>query len=87
VLAIMFRRTIVSDVVQGIIIRTTGMQAGDYLITGPGWKGQVPGGMTQISSPNNTVLVLGRLLVYSDSDLPAVYSLAKQIQLTPLSPK
>ena len=22
--------------------RTTGTQAGDYLITGPGWKGQVP---------------------------------------------
>lgn len=26
--------------------RTTGTQAGDYLITGPGWKGQVPSGMT-----------------------------------------
>jgi hypothetical protein len=64
--------------------RTTGTQAGDYLITGPGWKGQVPGGMKQISSPNNSVFVLGRTLVKSDSDLPAVYALAKQIQLTPL---
>ena len=36
--------------------RTTGTQAGDYLITGPGWKGQVPSGMKQISSPNNSVL-------------------------------
>jgi len=65
--------------------RTTGTQADDYLITGPGWKGQVPDGMTQISSPNNSVLVLGRVLVYSDSDLPTAYDLAKQIQLTPLS--
>ncbi len=65
--------------------RTTGTQAGDYLITGPGWKGQVPGGMAQISSPNNSVLVLGRVLVYSDGDLPTAYGLAKQIQLTPLS--
>jgi len=65
--------------------RTTGTQAGDYLITGPGWKGQVPGGMMQISSPNNSVLVLGRVLVYSDSDLSTAYDLAKQIQLTPLS--
>ncbi len=65
--------------------RTTGTQAGDYLITGPGWKGQVPSGMTQISSPNNSVLVIGRVLVYSDNDLPTAYDLAKQIQLTPLS--
>ena len=33
--------------------RTTGTQAGDYLITGPGWNGQAPSGMRQISSPNN----------------------------------
>ena len=65
--------------------RTTGTQAGDHLITGPGWKGQVPSGVTQISSPNNSVLVLGRTLVYSDSDLSAAYDLSKQIQLTSLS--
>jgi hypothetical protein len=65
--------------------RTTGSQAGDYLITGPGWKGTVPQGMKQISSPNNSVLVIGRVLVESDSDLATAYGLAKQIQLTPLS--
>jgi len=65
--------------------RTTGTQAGDYLITGLGWKGQVPSGMTQISSPNNAVLVLGRVLVESDSDLSTAYELEKQIQLTPQS--
>jgi hypothetical protein len=66
-------------------MRTTGTQAGDYLITGPGWKGQVPVSMTQISSPNNSVLLLGRVLVYSDSDLSTAYDLSKQIQLTSLS--
>jgi hypothetical protein len=65
--------------------RTTGTQAGDYLIAGPGWKGQVPSDMKQISSPNNSVLVIGRTLVESDGDLPAAYGLAKQMQLTPLS--
>jgi len=65
--------------------RTTGTQAGDYLITGPGWNGQVPSGMTHISSPNNSVLLLGRVLVESDSDLATAYGLAKQIQLTPLN--
>jgi hypothetical protein len=67
--------------------RTTGTQAGDYLITGQGWKGTVPSGMLQISTSNNSVLVLGRILVYGDSDLSTAYGLAKQIQLTPLSHK
>ena len=65
--------------------RTTGTQAGDYLISGPGWQGKVPVGMKQIVSPNNTVLLIGRTLVESDSDLATAYGLAKQIQLTPLS--
>jgi hypothetical protein len=65
--------------------RTTGMQAGDYLITGPGWNGQVPAGIKQIASPNNSVLVIGRVLVENDSDVATAYDLSKQIQLTPLS--
>jgi hypothetical protein len=65
--------------------RTTGTQAGDYLITGPGWKGQVPNGMMRISSPNNLVLVIGRVMVASDSDLSTAYDLSRQIQLKPLS--
>ena len=65
--------------------RATGTQAGDYLVSGPGWEGQAPSGITQISSPNNSVLVFGRVLVESDSDLPTAYALSKQIQLTPLS--
>ncbi len=65
--------------------RATGTQAGDYLVSGPGWNGQVPSGMPQISSPNNSVLVFGRVLVLSDSDVATAYDLAKQIQLTPLS--
>jgi hypothetical protein len=65
--------------------RTTGTQAGDYLVSGPGWKGQIPSDMMQISSPNNSVLVAGRVFVESDSDLSTAYDLSKQIHLTPLS--
>ena len=65
--------------------RATGTQAGDYLITGPNWQGQLPNRMAQISAPDNSVLVIGRVLVYSDSDLSTAYDLSKQIQLTPLS--
>src|SRR5215469_11132453 len=65
--------------------RTTGTEAGDYLMSGPGWKGTVSQGMTQIASPNNAVLVMGRVFVESDNDLPIAYGLASQIQLTPLN--
>ncbi len=65
--------------------RTTGTKAGDYLITGPNWNGQVPRGMTQISSPNNSVLVIGRVFVANDGDIATAYDLSKQILLMPLS--
>src|SRR5665648_670379 len=65
--------------------RATGTQAGDYLVSGPGWKGSVPDGIKQISSPTRSVLVLGRVFVENINDLPDAYDLSKQIQLTPLS--
>jgi hypothetical protein len=65
--------------------RTTGTGAGEHLISGPGWQGTVAPGMAQIAAPNNSVLVIGRVFVESDSDLPTAYELAKLFQLTPLS--
>ena len=65
--------------------RTTGTEAGNYLISGPDWKGTVPQAMTQIASPHNSVLVVGRVFVESDSDLPNAYALSKQLHLTPLN--
>lgn len=65
--------------------RTTGTEAGTYLVSGPGWKGTVPQGLSQISSPNHSVLVIGRVFVDNNSDLPTAHGLAKQIQLSPLA--
>jgi hypothetical protein len=65
--------------------RTTGTKASAYLIAGPGWHGTIPSGTTEISSPNNSVLVLGRVLVYSEDDVSTAFGLAKQIRVTPLS--
>ena len=64
--------------------RTTGTAAGDYVVSGPGWTGSLPQGMTRIPSPNNSVLVIGRTLVESDADLSAADALSRQIRLTPL---
>jgi hypothetical protein len=62
--------------------RTTGNSAGDYLITGPHWIGQVPRGTTHITSPHNSLLVFVRVLVYTESDLPNAFDWAKQVQLS-----
>jgi hypothetical protein len=63
---------------------TTGTRAGNYIICGPQWMGVVPKGVTKIVSPNNSVLLIGRLPVKGDRDLVTVRELAKQIRLTPL---
>ena len=40
--------------------------------------------MTKIPSPNNSVLVIGRVFVENNDDLPVAHTLATQIQLRPL---
>nr|WP_274635844.1 DUF1254 domain-containing protein [Microbacterium bovistercoris] len=64
--------------------RTTGSRAGDYLITGPGWTGIVPADMTRISAPGHAMLVIGRVFVADDADVPAAHALATQLRVTPL---
>jgi hypothetical protein len=66
--------------------RTTGTEAGDFLLSGPRWKGTVPSGMTQISSPHNSILAIGRVFVANEGDQPAAYALAEQMRLEPLNP-
>jgi hypothetical protein len=63
--------------------RTTGTDAGAYVISGPHWQGVVPAGMTSIACPNNAVLLVGRVLVEGDDDLPTAHALASRIQVVP----
>jgi hypothetical protein len=66
--------------------RNGGGKAANYLLTGPGWKGEVPSGMKQIKSPTRFMLILGR--TYADgteADDKAVNELQAQYKLTPLS--
>lgn len=62
--------------------RTTGTASGEYLICGPNWNGVLPDGVSRISAPTDSVLIIGRVLVENDSDLHNAYALAKQIQLS-----
>lgn len=66
--------------------RTVGGKAAKYLLTGPGWSGQVPVGMTEIKFPTRYMTILGR--TYADgqeADYKAVNALQAQYSLTPLS--
>jgi hypothetical protein len=65
--------------------RTTGDGAGTVLITGPHWKGHVPGGVRRIRSSYEHVWLVGRTLVYGASDLSAVYKIQNGYKLIPLA--
>jgi hypothetical protein len=64
--------------------RTTGTDAGDFLLCERNWTGSVPKGMTRIDVPHRSALVIGRVFAADDDDRLVAYALAKQIQLTPL---
>lgn len=66
--------------------RTTGTGAQTYAITGPGWKGTLPAGVTQYKSPTDIVWVLGRIYCTgTPEDYDAVHTLQDQISVVPLS--
>jgi hypothetical protein len=67
--------------------RTLGTGAQTIAITGPGWNGTLPSGITQVvRSPTGIVFMIGR--VYADGsarDYAAVHALQRQFRLYPLS--
>jgi hypothetical protein len=66
--------------------RTTGTGAQKYLITAPGWTGDVPKGFTQVQSPTNLVWIIGRIQVNSPEDQRnVVYPLQQRFILKTLS--
>ena len=65
--------------------RTTGTQAGNFLITPPGWSGDVPEGMTRISAPTPHVWIIGRTKTDGPPDYDAVHKIQAGYKVTPLS--
>jgi hypothetical protein len=61
-------------------------KAANYLFTGPGWKGEVPSGMTHLPVATRYMVILGR--TYADGteeDYKTVNALQAQYKITPLS--
>ncbi len=66
--------------------RTTGTKAQKYAITGPGWKGTLPKGVTEYKSPTNLVWILGRTYCTGKlEDYKAVHKIQSRYKLVPLS--
>jgi len=65
--------------------RTTGTQAGNFLITPPGWNGDVPSGMTRIDAPTPWVWIIGRTQTNGPADYDAVHKIQAGYKITPLS--
>jgi hypothetical protein len=66
--------------------RTAGGKAANYLITGPGWTGTVPAGMTQIKSPTRYLVIIGRTYANgTEQDFVTVNALQDKYQVVPLS--
>jgi hypothetical protein len=65
---------------------TTGGKAQVYAITGPGWSGTVPQGVTQVKSPTGIVWILGRIYCTgTPEDYKAVHALQDKFSVVPLS--
>jgi len=75
-----------TDVFQVPGKRTTGTGPQKYAITGPGWKGTLPEGVTEYKSPTSIVWLLGRIYCTgTPEDYAAVHKMQDAITVVPLS--
>jgi len=75
-----------TDVFQVPGKRTTGGKAQKYAITGPGWTGTLPTGVTEYKSPTGIVWILGRIYCTgTPEDYATVHALQDKFSLVPLS--
>jgi hypothetical protein len=66
--------------------RATGSEAGNYLLAGPGWQGEVPAGIKSvIRSETDLAFVLYRTQLFGDDDLESARTIQAQYKVQPLS--
>ncbi|WP_174800910.1 DUF1254 domain-containing protein [Martelella limonii] len=66
--------------------RTTGTGAQTYAVTGPGWTGTLPPGMTEYKSPTDLFWLLGRIYCTgTPEDYAEVHRIQDEISAVPLS--
>jgi hypothetical protein len=66
--------------------RATGTEAGDYLIAGPDWKGEVPAGIKKvIPATTQFAITLFRTQLFGPDDMPEVVKVQDGYKVQPLS--
>jgi len=66
--------------------RTTGNEGGNYLITGPGWTGTAPKGISKVIPSETSLLsVVGRTQLFNPADLANVKTIQAGYKVQPLS--
>src|SRR5271165_7568253 len=66
--------------------RATGTEAGDYLVAGPDWKGEMPAGIKKVySSTTPFALILFRTQLFNAADMPHVEKIKAGYKVQPLS--
>lgn len=60
-------------------------EARAYLLTGPGFRGTVPAGMTEVKMPTNMGWILGRTVCFGEEDLPNIYAIQEKLTARTLS--
>jgi hypothetical protein len=63
--------------------RATGTGAGDFLLVEAGWDGDAPDGTTVIHAPTGVFVIVGRIQVDGEADLPVVHALQDEFTVTP----
>ncbi|KRB49791.1 hypothetical protein ASE04_14365 [Rhizobium sp. Root708] len=67
-------------------VRSTGFDAGNYVIAGPNWKGEKPEGIDKVfQSETDIIGILGRTSLDGKEDVPNVKAIQAQYKLEPLS--
>jgi len=75
-----------SEVFHVVSSSTGGGRAQQVAVTGPGWKGTLPEGVTRVESPTAMVWMLGRIYCTGTrEDYAAVHALQDRFTLVPLS--
>ncbi len=70
-----------SNVAHSLGERTLGSESRKFAIVGPGWKGKLPEGVTEIRSPTELAWFFGRTAVDDRKDLKAASKVQDQIKL------
>ncbi len=66
--------------------RATGIEAGHFLVSGPGWKGELPAGVKKaFQSTTPFALTIFRTQLFNDKDMPNVVKVQSGYNVQPLS--